>query len=160
MCHNLDPAVPYHFFAVQFLWTWRVTCIYIYDFYWLLWHFDMYRGLHLILLLNCVYISGRSFDVILWRVVMYNVQTSKRPKTLASTTKSMQRTWPGRETVVCLFVCLFYLILPEELGRSDFYRYCRQALVTLKGILWDRWWSTPSIRIFPTHADLFTVMHF
>ena len=28
---------------------------------------------------------------------------------------------------------------------------------TVKGILWDRRWSTPSIRIiFPTHADFFT----
>ena len=42
-------------------------------------------------------------------------------------------------------------------SRTTYWRII--TIQQVKGILWDCWWSTPSIRIFPTHADFFTEMH-
>ena len=59
VCHNPDPAVPYHFFTVQFLRSWCVfilmTFMTFIDFY------DILTCIHLILLLIWVYIFNGSY---------------------------------------------------------------------------------------------------
>ena len=62
VCHNPDPAVPYHFFAVQLLWSMIVfilmtfmTFMTFIDFY------DILTCIHLILLLNWVYIFNGTY---------------------------------------------------------------------------------------------------